>query len=229
LSVDVAKRESLRTELVELTARLPEIRSMVGNPLFYSNPEHLDESRAHFTGYSSHSVVLPTLLELRRLTAEINRIVAQISPDNEGMSVFVQNQAGSDQKNHHDEKRLRWRHAVQVSRAYPFPYGFIPGTMAEDGCSVDCFVLTKQPLRMGDIVSCEPIGLMEQVEDAEIDHNILACRPGEQLVVTNEMRDVLTDFVHHVFDHIPGKRIRVGRFLGRDAAKAHLRSHRHPN
>ncbi len=93
--------------------------------------------------------------------------------------VFVQNEAGSKRKNYHDEKTLAFRHSRIVSHAYPFPYGFVIGTTAPDGGGVDCFVITDRELLTGQIIECEPIGLMEQVEDAVEDHNVLARLVGE--------------------------------------------------
>ena len=49
------------------------------------------------------------------------------------VQVFIQNEAGSNQKHHHNEKTLEWKRVAKVSRAYPFPYGFIVGTSADDG------------------------------------------------------------------------------------------------
>jgi inorganic pyrophosphatase len=85
--------------------------------------------------------------------------------------VFIENEAGSNIKNHHDEKALTFQRSEAVSRAYPFPYGFIIGTQNADGDCLDCFVISKRPLRTGEIVECEPIGMMEQTEDALSDHN----------------------------------------------------------
>lgn len=95
------------------------------------------------------------------------------------LKVFIQNEAGSDRKHYHDEKSLEWRRSVRVSRAYPYPYGFVVGTTSADGGNVDCFVITSRPLRMGTIVECEAIGLMEQVEDGDVDHNVLAALQDE--------------------------------------------------
>ncbi len=95
------------------------------------------------------------------------------------MKVFIQNEAGSFVKNYHDEKTLEYKRAARVSRAYPFPYGFILNTTADDGLNVDCFVLTRTALRTGQIVECDPVGLMEQMEDGKEDHNVLAVIRGE--------------------------------------------------
>ena len=139
------------------------------------------------------------------------------------VKVFIQNEAGSFVKHSHDEKTLVLLGEQQVSRAYPLPYGFILNTTAEDGDNVDCFVLTREGLRTGQIVECEAIGLMEQIEDGEIDHNILAAMDGEDSRLTSKFKEELIEFVSHVFDHIPGKKIQVGEFRGIEDAVRHIR------
>jgi inorganic pyrophosphatase len=138
------------------------------------------------------------------------------------MKVFIQNEAGSFVKHSHDEKTLALKGEQRVSRAYPFPYGFILDTTAEDGDNVDCFVLTQEKLRTGQAVECEPIALMEQIEDGEIDHNILATMDGDDPRLTSELKQTLIEFVSHVFDHIPAKKIQVGEFRGVEAAIRHI-------
>jgi len=142
------------------------------------------------------------------------------------MKVFIQNEAGSFVKRSHDEKTLAQKGEQRVSRAYPFPYGFILDTTAEDGDNVDCFVLTRKPLRTGQIVECEAIGLMEQIEDRQIDHNVLAVLHGEDPRLTSDdVEQTLTEFVRHVFDPIPGKKIQTGEFRDGDAAAQHVSRH----
>ena len=138
------------------------------------------------------------------------------------IDVFVQNEAGSDLKNYHDEKTLEFKFAKRISRAYPYPYGFIIGTDSSDGCNVDCFVITKRVLRTGQTFACEAIALMEQVEDGEVDHNILAKLPDEEIELTPEMQTILTDFVMNVFSRVAGKQIAVGRFLDARLAAAYI-------
>ena len=104
---------------------------------------------------------------------------------------------GLTQKNRHNEKTLEFLRSETVSRAYPFPYGFIMGTTAADGLNLDCFVITEQSLKSGDIVECKPVGLMEQIEDGEEDHNVLAVVQGENLDLDCGVQATLTDFVCH--------------------------------
>ncbi len=61
-----------------------------------------------------------------------------------------------------------------------------------------------------------------QIEDGEEDHNVLAVVQGENLEVDHGTRTKLTNFVGHVFDHVRGKQIWVGKFLGVQEAEAQV-------
>jgi len=137
----------------------------------------------------------------------------------ERILVFIENEAGAALKNLHDEVSLRHTGSVVVSRPYPYPYGFVLHTENDDGDGLDCYVLTERALCRGDIVECEPIGLMEQLEDGEQDHNVLCVLPGEPRRVDEVVRHRLTEFVSHVFDDVPGRVVQAGPFDGPEAAR----------
>ena len=140
--------------------------------------------------------------------------------------VFVQNEAGSSQKNYHNEKTRTWLYSVEVSHPYPYPYGFIVGTTASDGGNVDCFVITSRAVAANEIVECEPIGLMQQFEDGVVDHNVLARPVGDQTEINQETRAALTEHVTECFRHMTQKEMTVGQFLPAAAAEAHIKRHR---
>jgi inorganic pyrophosphatase len=166
---------------------------------------------AHNSGRSKPSVIRTLFLETPNTTMVIR--------------VFVQNEAGSNRKNYHNEKTFEYRETKLVSRAYPYPYGFIIGTHAKDGCNLDVFVITRRPLTTGRILECEAIGLMEQFEDGVEDHNVLAKLLDEDVEITNDVQVILADFVMNVFRHVEGKRIAVGDFHNAQAARAHVIAH----
>lgn len=138
------------------------------------------------------------------------------------ITVFIENPAGSTLKHHYDERRLVLQRTTPVSRPYPFHYGFIRDTAAADGDCLDCFVLSARAQQSGDVVECAVIGLLEQWEDGLSDHNVLACPAGESARVDAAVQSALSVFVAHVFEHIPGKRVRAGRFLDAQAAARHI-------
>ncbi len=136
------------------------------------------------------------------------------------MKVFIENEAGSSQKNIFNEKTLEYKKTYEVSASYPFPYGFVIDTTSGDGGNLDCFVLTNKPLKSRDIVDVEPIGMFKQVEDGKEDHKVLAVPNDEDWTIDKETENVLRKFVEKVFSHLPNKTISVGRFLGKEDALA---------
>ena len=132
--------------------------------------------------------------------------------------VFIENPAGQAIKNLYDEKTLRFKQSVEVSAPYPYAYGFFLNTTSGDGDNLDCFVLTNEQITQGQTIEVEPIGIMQVLEDGEIDHNIIAQKPGDSQKITNEVKEKLTSFVSSVFAHLPGKVMTIGDFLGKEDA-----------
>jgi inorganic pyrophosphatase len=139
------------------------------------------------------------------------------------MQVFIENQAGSRHKNIYDERTLRHLRTIDVSASYPYPYGFVIGTVSFDNDAVDCFVLTSEPLIAGTTLECDPVGLLEQVEDGETDHKVLAVPSGRSATIDDAVVAALKEFISGVFSHVPDKRMEIGRLLDRDAAESYLR------
>ena len=73
---------------------------------------------------------------------------------------------------------------------------------------------------------------MEQMEKSwdeshgdieEVDHNVLMVLKGDnQTVVSDGIKNRLTDFVLHVFDHIRPHKNRVGNFLNKEEALSYI-------
>jgi inorganic pyrophosphatase len=145
------------------------------------------------------------------------------------MRVFIENEAGSRRKNSYDERSLRHLGSAEVSAAYPFAYGFVIGTRGGDGDAIDCFVVTGRRLTAGEQIECEPVALLEQIEDGEIDHKLIAVPAGETATIDGTLVAALRDFAANVFAHVPGKRMEIGRLLGREDAERYVRSCQRPS
>ncbi len=138
------------------------------------------------------------------------------------IKVLIQVEAGSYDKSLYNERTLEYKETRRVSQPYPYPYGFIIGTNAADRDSVDCYLITKDKLKSGTIVECEPIGLLEQNEGAEVDHKVLAAMPGQNVEVGQELLRRLRDFIYAIFAKFPEIRISVGQILPREAALIYI-------
>ena len=96
------------------------------------------------------------------------------------------------------------------------------GTHAADGDCVDCYLITSDKVKSGTAVQCEPVGLLLQDEDGEIDHKVLAAMPGQDVLVGPELLQKLQEFIYSIFAAYPAMEIRVGPILSREAALDHL-------
>lgn len=140
------------------------------------------------------------------------------------LQVFIEAEVGSCNRHLYNEQTLEYKGTRRVARPYPYPYGFIMGTSGADGGNVDCYLITNERLTSGTIVECEPLALLEQHEDGEVDHKILAAIPGQDVEVGQELLQELRDFIYAVFAEFPEARVRVGPLLPREAALHHIQS-----
>jgi len=142
------------------------------------------------------------------------------------IKVLIQVEAGSRERNLYDEKTLEFKGKHQISRPFPYPYGFIIGTSAADGDCVDCYIITRDRLQAGSIAECEPVGLLEQHEDGEIDHKVLAALPGQTVEPGEELLAELRDFIYTLIAPFPDVHFRIGSILPREAALKHIQEFR---
>ena len=138
------------------------------------------------------------------------------------IQVLIQVAAGSSDKNFYNERTLEYLETRHGSLPYPYPYGFIIGTRAADGDCVDCYLITSEGPASGTIVECEPIGLLLQDEDGEIDHKVLAAIPGQVVTLGQELLRELQECIYAIFTQYPDMQLRVGPILPREAALHHL-------
>ncbi len=57
---------------------------------------------------------------------------------------------------------------------YPGDYGFVPGTLQEDGDPLDVLALADEPAYPGVLILVRPIGMLELMDQKEPDHKVLA-------------------------------------------------------
>ncbi len=134
------------------------------------------------------------------------------------MHVCIEQLGEKNKKNIFDKNSGLFK-TVSFHLTYPYPYGYIVDTLAPDGDELDCYVITDKKLEAGSIIECKPIGMVEWFEDGEEDHKIVAVIKGEKGTVTKEVKEKLTDFASHFFDHTQGKKYQMGNFLDKRNAE----------
>jgi inorganic pyrophosphatase len=69
---------------------------------------------------------------------------------------------------------FRMDRALYSPMHYPGDYGFIPGTLADDGDPLDVLVLMQQPSFPGCMIEVRPVGVLNMVDNEERDQKVLA-------------------------------------------------------
>jgi len=60
-----------------------------------------------------------------------------------------------------DERVFELKKVLPAGMTFPYDFGFVPSTRADDGDPVDVLVLMDEPAFPGCILSCRPIGIIE--------------------------------------------------------------------
>ena len=111
---------------------------------------------------------------------------------------------------------------------YPFNYGFIPGTHAEDGDPLDVLVISTFPVREGTIMIARPIGMLEMEDEAGIDTKIIAVPRIKIDPFYAEIKDIMQlpemtrlkikNFFDRYKDLEEGKWVKTKDFLSKEKA-----------
>ena len=117
---------------------------------------------------------------------------------------------------------------LHTSMIYPSNYGFIPGTLGEDGDPLDILVVTPIPVIAGAVIRARPVGVLLMDDEKGVDEKILAVpvdalNPFYADVRTHaDLPPLLIAQIAHFFRHYkdlePGKAASVGDWATLEAA-----------
>jgi inorganic pyrophosphatase len=131
----------------------------------------------------------------------------------------------------HGSGRMRLDRTLFTSTQYPADYGFVEGTLGEDGDPLDALVMLQgDPLFPGVLVRCRAIGMFRMTDEKGGDDKVLAVPAADPRL--EHLRDI-----HHVaeFDRLeiqhffevykelePGKSVENAHWVGRTEAEAEI-------
>jgi inorganic pyrophosphatase len=130
----------------------------------------------------------------------------------------------------HVTGRIRLDRMLFTSTRYPADYGFIDGTLGEDGDPLDALVLLDEPTFPGCLILCRAIGMFRMTDEKGGDDKVL-CVPANDPRMEH-IRDIhhLAEFdrleIQHFFevykDLEPGKSVEGASWVDRKLAELEI-------
>ena len=130
----------------------------------------------------------------------------------------------------HISGRIRLDRMLFTSTPYPDDYGFIEGTLGEDGDPLDALVLLEEPTFPGCLIECRALGMFRMRDEAGGDDKVLCVPVGDQRASWRDDIDDVSEFhrleIQHFFevykDLEPGKSVEGAHWVGREEAEAEI-------
>lgn len=121
------------------------------------------------------------------------------------VNVVIEIQKGGGQNKYEFDKktgRLTLDRVNGTTGKYPADYGYVPGTLCEDGDPLDALLLIDEPTVHGAVVPARPVGVAYMIDDGEGDEK-LVCVPD---------KDISQDHIKELDDIDPNFKSRVEQF-----------------
>ena len=146
--------------------------------------------------------------------------------------VFIEIPRGTRNKYEldHETGRIRLDRMLFTATRYPADYGFIEGTLGEDGDPLDALVLVEEPTFPGCLILCRAIGMFRMQDEAGGDDKVL-CVPArdprqQRLQDISDVSDFELLEIRHFFetykDLEPDKSVEGATWVGRIEAEAEI-------
>ena len=145
------------------------------------------------------------------------------SDEHQPIEVTVEMPSGSRNKYEFDHRRHRFvlDRVLYSSVHYPCDYGFLEGSLAEDGDPLDVLVVISEPTFPGCVVRARPVGVLDMTDEKGHDYKILAVAhddPRWELTSTlddlspHRLREIENFF--EIYKELEGRKTVVRGWLG---------------
>lgn len=151
-------------------------------------------------------------------------------PEEGLVNVFVEIPKDSDIKYELDKESgmIFVDRFLYTAMSYPFNYGFVPNTLADDGDPLDVLVLSDKVIAPGVVIPSVVIGMLEMEDEEGIDTKILAVPTKKVDPLYGDFKDMsdvpeaIKNKLKHFFENYktlePGKWVKIKDWKGKDAA-----------
>lgn len=166
------------------------------------------------------------------MTDDFQNLLNVAPPEGMTFDVTIEIPRGTKNKYEmdHETGRIRLDRTLFTSTQYPYDYGYIEGTLGEDGDPLDAMVLLQEPTFPGCLIECRAIAMFQMQDEMGGDDKVLC------VATADHRRDYMRDIddvgnlmlmeIEHFFtvykDLEPGKSVEGATWTGRLPAEAEI-------
>jgi inorganic pyrophosphatase len=171
--------------------------------------------------------------------ADPSRLKSIDSEDKELLRVVIETPKGSRNKFafNADEHIFELKRVLPAGMTFPYDFGFVPSTKADDGDPVDVLVLMDEPAFPGCVLACRPIGVIEgeqgdKKEKIRNDRIVAVEKDAHSWADVKTMDDLGKQFCRELeeffvnYHRLSGKQYQVLRIKGPNQARKLVESQR---
>ncbi|MCK9563784.1 MAG: inorganic diphosphatase [Bacteroidales bacterium] len=125
---------------------------------------------------------------------------------------------------------------VATPMFYPANYGYIPGTLSEDGDALDVLVISPYPVMPGSVIRSRPIGILNMTDESGPDAKLIAVphtkltKQYEHIQDIGDAPELLLKQIEHYFENYKdleeGKWVKVENWSNIEDARKEIMASR---
>lgn len=157
--------------------------------------------------------------------------------DGEALRVVIETPKGSRNKYAFDSKERIFllKKVLPAGMAFPYDFGFVPSTHADDGDPLDVLVLMDEPAFPGCVLTCRAVGVIEGAQSeggkrVRNDRIVAVAHDNHSYAAVTHIDDLGKPFVRNLgeffvtYHRLAGGKYKVLAVRGPSVARRHIRA-----
>lgn len=212
---------------------------MIDSARIVARSFEFSDQRQTFSSYAASTLQYRSEPEMSKKNGLANpiRLKPFDSDDKQMLRVVIETSKGSRNKFAFDpvEHIFELKKVLPAGMAFPYDFGFVPSTEADDGDPLDVLVLMDEPAFSGCVLTCRPIGVIEgeqgDKKDKERNDRVIAIeKDAHSWAGIKTINDLGKEFCRELeeffvnYHKLSGKQYRVLGIKGPDQARKLVKS-----
>ncbi len=124
---------------------------------------------------------------------------------------------------------IKFDRLLASAATYPADYGYIRGTLGQDGDPLDALVCLYEPTFPGCLIPVKPVGMFQMEDEKGIDHKVICVPLEDPYWNENEQLEDLPELLRQeieqffsIYKDLEGGKVKIGGWRSRADAEAEI-------